>query len=463
MRTMNDFLWGGAFSSNQVEGGYNLGGKGMSNTDVIPHGKNRDDVLQGRDNKLEIDNEAYYPSWKSMDFYGHYKEDIALLGQMGCQVFRMSIIWARIFPTGEEEMPNEEGLQFYEDVFKEMKKHGIEPFVSITHYEMPLNLVKKYGGWKSRKVIDLFVKYATVVLERYKDLVKYWMPINEIDAIERYPFLVGGLTFKEGENRKQSIFTAIHNSFVASAKVTKIAKEINPNFVVGCMVGKETSYPATCKPEDAFGFLQKEHDMYFYMDVHIRGKYPNYMLKKLEREGIEIPFEEGDKELLLENTADFLSVPYYYSRVINEKGEVLENPTLKKNKYGFTMDPLGIRYMLNDLYDRYQIPLFVGENCIGLHEELIDGTVDDTQRIEFLQAHAKAVKDAVVLDGVDCFGFTTWGTIDCISVSKGEASKRYGLIYVDKNDDNDEGSLKRYKKKSFDWFKKVTESKGECL
>ena len=468
-----DFLWGGATAANQCEGAYQEGGRGLANVDVVPHGKDRFPVSMGKLKMTELDNEHYYPALEAIDFYHHYKEDIALFGEMGFKTYRMSVAWSRIFPNGDEEEPNEEGLKFYEDVFKECHKYGIEPLVTITHFDCPMHLITEYGGWKNRKLIDFYKRLVTVLFTRYKGLVKYWLTFNEINMILHLPFMGAGLIIEEGENEEAVKYTAAHHELVASAWATKIAHEIDPENMVGCMLAAGNTYANTCAPEDVWKSMEKDRENYFFIDVQSRGAYPAYAIKELERKGIEIPFAEDDKEMLKNYTVDFISFSYYSSRLTSADPEVnketagnvfatLKNPYLKASEWGWQIDPLGLRITMNALYDRYQKPLFIVENGLGAKDELVNGFVEDDYRIDYLREHIKAMKDAVEIDGVDLLGYTSWGCIDLVSASTGEMSKRYGFIYVDK-DDAGHGNLKRYKKKSFDWYKKVIASNGEDL
>ncbi len=470
-----DFLWGGATAANQYEGGYNEGGRGLANVDVVPHGEDRYPIITGQMKHLDFDEDHYYPAKVGVDFYHRYKEDIALLGEMGFKTFRISIAWTRIFPNGDESEPNEEGLQFYEDVFKEMHKHGIEPLVTITHFDMPIHLIKEYGGWRNRKVVDFYENLVRTLFTRYKGLVKYWITFNEINMILHAPFMGAGLVFEEGENEEEVKYIAAHHELVASALATKIAKEIDPENQIGCMIAAGQYYPQSPDPKDVRAAQIENQGNYFFVDVQSRGEYPNYALKDLERKGIKIPFEEGDKELLKENTVDYISFSYYSSRVAahpdNIEGELtagnifesLKNPYLKESEWGWQIDPLGFRITMNELYDRYQKPLFVVENGLGAKDEFNEnGEIIDDYRIEYLQEHIQAMKDAIELDGIEMLGYTTWGAIDLVSASTGEMAKRYGFVYVDRDNEGN-GTLDRSKKKSFDWYKKVIETNGEDL
>ena len=413
-----NFLWGGATAANQCEGAYNEGGRGLANVDVCPAGKDRFPVCLGKLKMLEPDNEHYYPAMEAIDMYHHFREDIAMFGEMGFKTYRMSIAWTRIFPNGDEEEPNEEGLRFYEEVFKECRKYGIEPLVTITHFDCPIHLIKKYGGWKNRKLIDFYKKLVTVLFTRYKGLVRYWLTFNEINMILHLPFMGAGLVFEEGENETLSKYLAAHHELVASAEATKIAHEIDPENKVGCMLAAGMTYPYSCNPEDVWKSMQKDRENYFFIDVQARGEYPAYAKKFFEREGIVLDMTPEDEKILKENTVDFVS---------------------------------------------YQKPLFIVENGLGAVDEPDEnGYVEDDYRIAYLREHIKAMKAAIEEDGVDLLGYTSWGCIDLVSASTGEMKKRYGFIYVDK-DDQGNGTLKRTPKKSFYWYKKVIASNGEDL
>ncbi|MGL5616490.1 MAG: 6-phospho-beta-glucosidase [Sarcina sp.] len=468
-----NFLWGGATAANQCEGAYNVDGRGLANVDIHPHGKDRFKVALGNHKIMELEEDKFYPGLEAIDFYHNYKEDIKMLAEMGFKVFRMSIGWTRIFPKGDELEPNEAGLAFYENVFKECKKYNIEPLVTITHFDCPIHLVTEYGAWKNREMITFYERLAKVLFNRYKGLVKYWLTFNEINILLHLPFMGAGVVIEEGENRDQVLFTAAHNQLVASALATKIAHEIDPEIQVGCMLAAGNTYPNTPNPNDIWKSINKDRENYFFIDVQSRGYYPNYAIKEMERKGVVLPIEEGDLELLKENTVDFISFSYYSSRLTSADPEInkytdgnvfdtLRNPYLKASEWGWQIDPLGLRITLNYIYDRYQKPMFIVENGLGAKDELVDGTVNDDYRIEYLREHIKAMKDAVEIDGVELMGYTSWGCIDLVSASTGEMSKRYGYIYVDR-DDFGNGTLKRYKKKSFYWYKKVIETNGEDL
>lgn len=469
-----EFLWGGATAANQFEGAYNLDGKGLSVQDVTPKGGVP--FEPGALNPLITDQPT--PDnlkLEGIDFYHRYKEDIALFAEMGFKVFRMSIAWTRIFPNGDDAEPNEAGLAFYDKVFDELAKYGIEPLVTLSHYETPLNLAREYNGWTNRKLIGFYENYVRTVFTRYKDKVKYWLTFNEVNSVLHAPFMSGGIATPMEELSKQDLYQAVHHELVASASATKIGHEINPDFKIGCMVLAMPAYGMTANPLDQLAVHEFENQNYLFSDIHARGKYPNYIKRYFKENGIEIQFAPGDEEIL-KNTVDFISFSYYMSVATAHnpqdykvgKGNILggvENPYLEKSEWGWAIDPIGLRLVLNDFYDRYQLPLFIVENGLGAKDVLVDGpdgpTVEDDYRIDYLQKHLIQVGEALQ-DGVELWGYTTWGPIDLVSASTAELSKRYGFIYVDRNDDGS-GSLARYKKKSFVWYKSVIESNGEAL
>lgn len=468
------FLWGGATAANQCEGGYNEDGRGLANVDVMPHGADRQAVGCGTRKMLDFEPGYYYPAQTGIDMYHHYKEDIALFGEMGFKTYRLSIAWTRIFPNGDEDEPNEAGLAFYEDLFKECHKYGMEPLVTITHFDCPIHLIKEYGGWRNRKLVDMYKKLVTVLFTRYKGLVKYWLTFNEINMILHMPFMGAGLVFEEGESQTEAKYVAAHHELVASAWATKIGHEIDPENKIGCMLAAGSFYPYTCNPKDVREAQLRSQENYFFVDVQSRGYYPTYALKMLEREGIDVGITEEDKKILAENTVDFISFSYYNTRTVaspesdavaasGNAFESAQNPYLESSEWGWPIDPLGFRITINEIYDRYQKPLFVVENGLGAKDEPDEnGYVEDDYRINYLRKHIEQMKAAIEQDGVPMLGYTTWGPIDLVSAGTGEMSKRYGFIYVDR-DDAGNGTLKRSKKKSFDWYKKVIATNGEDL
>lgn len=472
MPLRSDFLWGGALAANQCEGGFDQGGRGLANADLLPFGEGRIAVIRGDDVPLEAEPGRYYPAREAIDFYHHYREDVALFGEMGFKALRLSIAWSRIFPNGDDAEPNEEGLVFYEDVFRACREQGIEPVVTLNHYDVPMRLVTAYGGWRNRTLVDLFEQFARTVFARYTGQVRYWLTFNEINIMTSACFMGAGIIFHEGEDRYRSIHTAVHHVLVASAQAVRLCHELVPGGQIGCMLNAGIYYPATCNPEDIKAAQDENRKHYMFTDVQVRGAYPCYVLKEYERQGFKIPWDEDDREVLAANTVDFVSFSYYSTRVVEASAEgkydsnllkSAPNPYLKLEPWGRFIDPLGLRITMNDIYDRYQKPLFIVENGLGaVDEPNEEGYIEDNYRIEYLRAHLKAMKDAVEEDGVDLMGYTCWGPIDLVSVATGQMSKRYGFIYVDLDNEGN-GTRKRTKKKSFDWYKKVITSNGEDL
>lgn len=472
-----DFLWGGATAANQYEGAWDLDGKGPSVSDMCTNGSH----TTPKRVTPTFEEGTLYPSREATDFYHHYKEDIALAAEMGFKCFRMSIGWTRIFPTGMEEQPNEAGLAFYDKVFDECKKYGIEPLVTISHYEMPYALIEKYNGWADRKLVDYYMNYCKAIFERYKDKVKYWLTFNEINAgVMPMGAMLSLGTIKgycgpvnEIPDRPQERFQGLHHQFIASAKAIKYAHDNYPQFKMGNMCIFSTMYPYTCNPDDVME-TEKRMQMvnWFCSDIHVRGYYPSYSKRYFEENNIVIKMEEGDEEILKNGTVDFYTFSYYMSNCVSVDPEQamasgnlmggIKNPYLKASDWGWQIDPKGLRYSLNILYDRYQIPLMVVENGLGAYDKLEeDGSIHDSYRIDYLREHIRQMEEAVK-DGVDLMGYTPWGWIDVVSASTGEMAKRYGFVYVDKYDDGT-GDLSRRKKDSFFWYKKVIESNGKEL
>lgn len=469
----NDFLWGGALSANQAEGAYDVNGRGLNLADILPSGKKRYQAYDQDILKTYQTDYGYYPNRKGIDFYHKYPEDIQLLKELGIKALRISISWTRIFPTGEEIEPNEEGLKYYDHLIDLLLEKKIEPIVTINHFDTPLSLSIKYGGWRDRRVVDCYKNFCEVLFKRYKGKVRYWITINEINMILHVPSLGGVIRFKEGENIEQIKYQAAHHQLLASAWACKIGHMVDKENKLGCMLAAGEVYPKTCDPVDIYEAQKKNRENYMFIDVQVFGKYPSYAYKIFKDKKIELNISKSDQELLENNTVDFVSFSYYSTNVAsgykenykdirqNNAFSSLPNPYLKETKWGWTIDPLGLKITLNELYDRYRIPLFIVENGIGAKDIFDHGIIDDDYRIEYMQQHIKAMKDAVE-EGVDLMGYLLWGCIDIVSSSTGQMSKRYGVIYVDL-DDEGKGTLKRYKKKSFDWYKQVIESNGECL
>lgn len=462
-----DFLWGGAIAANQAEGAWDVDGKGPSIADIeiLPEVYSRKQIVGFKHTKEDIekalaDQEGYYPRRSAIDFYHTYKEDLALMKEMGFKCFRTSFNWTRIYPNGDEETPNEAGLKFYDDLIDEMLKNGIEPVMTVSHYEMPVALALK-NGFLDPACIDHFVKYCVTLFERYKGKVKYWILLNQINSLGGWGEF-SSLGLLEGYSQND-VYQALHNQFVACAKATKAAHEISSDLQIGMMLGDDTRYPATCKPEDVFAATRcNQMNLYFYSDVLCKGEYPGYAARFFHDHDITFDVTEEDLKLLKENTVDFLSFSYYFTKVTSADPEVSEdNPYLKKSIWGWAIDPLGFRNSLNHYWDRYHLPMFIAENGLGALDEVVDGKVHDDYRIAYLKGNIAAMKEAIK-DGVEVFGYASWGPIDIISCSQGEMSKRYGYIYVD-IDDRGNGTGKRLKKDSFYWYQNVIKTNGEEL
>lgn len=471
-RFPDNFLWGGAIAANQAEGGYAEGGKGLTTVDMIPYGENRLPIKLGLREQVELDPVEFYPSHHAIDFYHQYKQDIRLLAEMGFKVFRTSIAWARIFPLGDEQEPNPQGIAFYRELFLECKKYGIEPLVTLCHFDVPMHLVNTYGSWRNRKMIGFFEHYARTCFEAFDGLVKYWLTFNEINILLHSPFSGAGLLFKEGENKEQVKYQAAHHELVASAAVTRIAHQINPDNQVGCMLAGGNFYPYSCKPDDVKMALDKDRENLFFIDVQARGYYPSYAQRVFRDKNVVLDIRDEDLEIL-KNTVDFVSFSYYASRCASadmhsantsEANVVksVKNPYLPASDWGWVIDPMGLRIAMNTLHDRYQKPLFLVENGLGAKDRVEEnGEINDDYRIDYLRAHIEAMAEAMD-DGVPLIGYTPWGCIDLVAASTGEMSKRYGFIYVDR-DDQGNGTLARSRKKSFYWYKKVIASNGSDL
>ncbi|CAM3178487.1 6-phospho-beta-glucosidase [Lactococcus hircilactis] len=506
MTLRKDFLWGGAVAAHQLEGGWNAGKKGPSVADVMTAGANgverqiTDGVIAGLN----------YPNHEAIDFYHRYKSDVKLFAELGLKCFRTSIAWTRIFPKGDELEPNEEGLQFYDDLFDECLKYGIEPVITLSHFELPYHLVTEYGGFGNRKLIDFFVRFAETVMTRYKDKVKYWMTFNEINNQANYlrdfaPFTNSGLKFPEGATafeREKLMYQAAHYELVASALTVKIGHAINPDFQIGAMIAMCSIYPATCKPEDMMASTVAMQRRYWFSDVHVRGHYPAYLTTYFDRKKFNLDITQEDLSALTEGKVDYVGFSYYMSFAIQdqkasvssdgtvsimpghgtilpeyaadelgaptfdyvEDRDLVKNDFVKASEWGWQIDPLGLRWALNWFSERYDyLPLFIVENGFGAIDEVkADGSIHDPYRIEYLRAHIQAMEDAVEYDGVNLMGYTPWGFIDLVSAGTGEMKKRYGMIYVDK-DNEGKGTLERRKKESFEWYQKVIQSNGEEL
>ena len=462
-----NFLWGGAIAANQVEGSYNEDGRGLANMDVVPSGKNRFQYMFGNVKDLSFKEKEKYPVLKGIDFYHRYKEDIALFAEMGFKVLRLSISWSRIYPTGEEDKPNQAGLDFYRNVFTELRNAGIEPLVSIWHFDTPLALEEKYGDWLDRKYIALYEKYVTTIFNEYKGLVKYWLTFNEINNTINF------LPDNASDEAYQEAYQHLHYQFVASARAVQIGHQIDPENKIGCMICGITYYPLTSDPEDIlFNRSKWEKGIFYCGDVQCKGKYPTYAKRLWKEHNVKLDITEQDLEELKKGTVDMYTFSYYMSQAVttHENDDAVSgnmsfgvrNPYLQYSDWGWALDPKGLRYYLEMIYDRYEKPLMVVENGLGAYDTVEeDGSIHDNYRIEYYRAHIEEMAKAIE-DGVDLIGYTTWGCIDLVSAGTGEMRKRYGFIYVDKHDDGS-GTMKRSRKDSFYWYKKVIASQGEDL
>lgn len=460
------FLWGGATAANQIEGAYAEGGKGLSIQDVLPKGDRESPVSGPTPDNLKLE---------GIDFYHRYKEDIALFAEMGFTVFRFSVAWSRVFPRGDEEVPNEEGLAFYSRVLDELERHGIEPLISLSHYETPLHLARTYDGWASRELIGFFERYCRILFERFGHRVKYWLTFNEINAVLEEPFMAGGIATPKDELDEQTLYQAVHHELVASARVTRLAHEMMPGSQVGCMILAMPIYPLSPDPADVRAAQEAEQVNYAFGDVHCRGEYPGYLKRRFREKGVELEITEQDLGDL-RHTVDFVSFSYYCSacetadpeKRIRGEGNFLggvPNPELEASEWGWQIDPEGLRIVLNDYWGRWQKPLFIVENGLGAVDSLVQEagawTVHDDGRIDYLREHLVQAREAVA-DGVELWGYTAWGCIDLVSASTAQMSKRYGFIYVDRDDDGT-GTLQRYRKRSFEWYRRVIETNGMFL
>ncbi len=472
----SDFLWGGAIAACQAEGAYDVDGRGLSTSDIhlYDDNLNRSHIEQEGGGSLASikkamqDKEGYYPKRYGIDFYHTYKEDLALLKELGFKNFRTSISWSRIFPKGDEEQPNEAGLQFYDELIDEIIKNGMEPIITMSHYDIPLHLVCEYGGFANRKMITFFTRYAKVLLERYGSKVKYWIVCNQVNLIPVVQFGSLGIYDDQADNMEALMYQAVHHQFVAGAKVVQLAKSICPNAKMGTMLADCTYYPASCKPEDVVFAMQRNRMQYYFSDVQLRGEYPGYALRYFEEQGIVLDIKEEEETLLKENTMEFLAISYYSSKIVDAQKhsmnplEADQNPHLQPTPWEWRMDPLGLYNCLSQYWDRYEVPLMIAENGFGALDHVEeDGSIHDTYRIDFYRKHIEQMKECIK-DGVTIFAYCAWGPIDIVSSSSAEMSKRYGFVYVDL-DDHGKGSGKRSKKDSFAWYQKVIQSNGEEL
>lgn len=475
-----DFLWGCAIAANQCEGGWKEDGKGETIMDHITSGSR----TKPRRFTMELSEAEYYPTHDGVDFYHHYKEDIQLMAGMHLKSLRLSISWARIYPKGTESFPNQKGLDFYRNLLEELKRNNIEPLVTFSHYDMPFFLVKEYGGWKDKRCIDLFCRYCKTVFESYKDLVKYWITFNEINILTMSAgaLFSGGLVYEpecsmiphsESAEQRNDRFNALHNMFVASARAVSLGHAINSEFKIGGMINGSCVYPKTCRPADVRAAQEKNNNSnYFCADVMVRGHYPHFADRWLQAQGVSLHWAEGEEAALASGTVDYLGFSYYGSScVTTASGAVksavnfaagVKNEFLKESDWGWPIDASGLRCLCNELYGRYEIPLAILENGLGAFDDIDEhGQINDPYRIAYLKEHIRELHN-ILADGVELIGYYTWGCFDIVSTSTGEMSKRYGLIYVDKNDEGS-GTMKRSLKQSYFWYQSVIDSQGENL
>lgn len=475
MKLRKDFLWGGSIAAHQCEGAWNVDGKGIGIMDLVTSGS----YEVPREICKDIEDGKRYPSHEGIDFYHRFKDDIALFGEMGFKALRISIDWSRIYPNGDDEEPNKKGIEYYQSVVDELIKNGIEPIVTLYHFEMPVNLVRKYGSWTNRKVIDFYLKYCKTMFEALKGKVKYWVTFNEMNHIDPqteasdiFTYIIAGLKFSEMVEKKQTLATIGYNMTLAGVKAVELAHEIDHNNKVGCVFGLTPVYPINCNPVNVMNAF-KEMDRDFYqIDAMCNGCFPKYKLKEYKDSDIQLEISNEDKESFYNGKLDFIGVNYYSTSVAHYEGDDdgeetlfggVQNPYLEKSKWGWSIDPIGLRYLLNYVYRRYELPIIVSENGLGAMDKVeADGSINDDYRIDYLNQHLVQLKKAAEEDGVECFGYLMWGPIDLVSATTGEMKKRYGFIYVDKQDDGT-GDYSRKKKKSFDWYKEVIESNGESL
>lgn len=476
------FLWGGATAANQCEGAWDEDGKGPSIQDHLTAGGR----TCPRRFTHAIEPGAYYPSHGAVDHYHHFREDIALLGEMGFKTYRLSVGWSRIFPQGDELEPNRAGVEFYRRVFEECRDHGIEPLVTISHYELPYHLAERYGGWSNRELIGFYERYCRVLFSEYRGLVRRWLTFNEINSLmhpvgaviagiipERDGNALDLMSMRETPEAAQRRFEALHNQFVASARAVALAHETDPANQVGCMLAGIETYPATCNPDDVMRCeLTMQEALWYCGDVQVRGAYP-YFARRIQRShGVDLRVSDEDAATLADGRADFFSLSYYSSGCVSvdpaarrQPGNLMggvENPYLASSQWGWSIDPEGLRHLLNEVYSRYGVPVMVVENGLGAEDTVApDGAVHDPYRIDYLRHHIVALREAIA-DGVDLVGYTTWGCVDLVSAGTGEMSKRYGFVYVDR-DDAGRGSFSRTRKDSFSWYKHVIETNGEDL
>ncbi|HHV09006.1 MAG TPA: family 1 glycosylhydrolase [Clostridiales bacterium] len=470
------FLWGGSIAAHQLEGAWQEDGKGPAIMDYATAGAY--DTPREYTKTIELDKR--YPSHEGIDFYHRYKEDIQLFAQMGFTSLRISIDWSRIYPRGDEQEPNQKGLQFYQNVVDELLKYRIEPIVTLYHFEMPMHLVTAYQSWLNREVVDFYLKYVKTVVTAFQGKVKYWVTFNEMnhidpqtEASDMFTYILAGMKYSELKGNRKEILAIIgYNMTLAGVKAVKLIKDIDANNRIGCVFGLTPSYPYNCDPINVLNAFKDMDRDFYQLDAMTAGKFPLYKLKEYENLKINIGMTSEDEKFFEEGKIDFIGINYYSSSVSKYKGyegedETLfggvQNPYCEQNKWGWAIDPIGLRYLLNYTYRRYGLPMIITENGLGSNDvKNADNTIHDDYRIEYVKAHLGQIKKAITEDHVDCFGYLMWGPIDLVSATTGEMKKRYGFIYVDKNDDGT-GDLSRYPKDSFYWYQNVIKTNGKDL
>lgn len=472
------FLWGGALAAHQFEGGWDADSKGPSVVDVLTAG------AHGTPRRVTqtVEPGEFYPNHEAIDFYHRFRDDIALFAEMGLKCLRTSIAWSRIFPNGDETEPNEQGLAFYDAVFDELLAHGIEPVITLSHFELPLHLARHYGGFRNRELVEFFHRFARVCFERYHTKVRWWMTFNEINnqmntTNPLFLWTNSGVQITDGDDPREVLFQVAHNELLASALAVKAGHEIDSDLQIGCMVSHVPIYPFSCHPDDVMAAQIAMRERFLFPDVHVRGHYPAYALAEIARAGFDIGLQSGDEQILAEGTVDYIGFSYYMSAAVQSAptgvdtstavnggpANSVPNPHVKASDWGWQIDPTGLRYTLCTLAERYEKPLFIVENGYGAIDEIDpDGEIHDQARIDYLRAHIEALTTAVVIDGVDLIGYTPWGIIDCVSFTTGEMKKRYGMIHVDRDNAGD-GTMERRRKQSFDWYRNVIATNGREL
>ena len=465
----DNFLWGASSSAFQIEGAWNEDGKGLTVADFNSFKRSEKQA----DTKV------------ASDFYHHWKSDIALMKELGMKVYRFSLSWARIIPDGDGEV-NQKGLDFYRNVIEELVRQGIQPFVTLYHFDLPYALVEKYNGWEDRRCVFAFERYAKVCFEAFGDLVKYWQVINEQNLMIR---VNERMNIYETDDWKADKMRAQmdYHMFLAHALATKACHELVLDGKIAPAVSSTCTYPLTNKPEDVWSAKMNDAMKTVYcLDMHYYGQYPGYYMRYLDERNIVPEMLPEDKEILSHGRPDYLAVNYYRTLCTSYLPETEEHPkgsrvfrgnevdfdqygycrdevneNLTRSEYGAAIDPNGLRMVLNDYYARYRLPIIITENGLGVPDELTpDERVHDDYRIDYLRKHIEACRLAIE-DGVEMLGYSPWSFMDLLSSHQG-FRKRYGFVYVNR-EDHDEKDLQRIKKDSYYWYQKVIQTNGEDL